>query len=56
MNKENIKCLEYLCHCDAKTRKYILNNAKKDLIYAFCECLLNVLNGNVKLDEKSLKK
>jgi len=36
---------------DAKTglRKAIISNCDRELVNSICECVLNVLNGNVKL-------
>ena len=36
-------------------RKYILTHASADLINCICECCLNVLNGNVKINKKQRK-
>jgi len=34
-------------------RKGIIMNADKELIYTLCECILNLLNGNINIsDEK----
>lgn len=54
--KKNIHCLHYLSQCKASDRRFILKNANKDLVYAICECFLNVLNGNVKLSDIVVKK
>ncbi len=54
--KESYDCLKVLSTCKPQLRKTIVAQADKKTIDALCECVLNVLNGNVKLDHKTLKK
>lgn len=36
-------------------RKAIIKNGDKELIFSICECILNSLNGNLKLSHDNLK-
>ncbi len=38
-----------LAHCKLKIRKAILNNADKQLVDAICQCIFNMLSGNIEL-------
>lgn len=51
--EKNLACLNFMSTCKPPIRKLILKNAKKDLIYAICECILNTINGNVELDPQT---
>ena len=49
----------YLCllsGCKNKLKKAIVNGSSKEQIDAICECILNVCNGNIKLEEENFKK
>lgn len=41
--------LKVLAHCKIKIRKAILKNADKELVDAICQCVFNMLQGNVQL-------
>ncbi len=43
--------LKALGHCKLKIRKAILNNADKDLVDAICQCVFNLLQGNLDLTQ-----
>ena len=43
--------LNLLGHCKARLRKAIIRNSDKDLVDAICQCVYNVLKGNVDLSE-----
>jgi hypothetical protein len=45
--QENL--LKALAHCKIKIRKAILKNADRDLVDAICQCIFNLLNGNMNL-------
>ena len=47
---KNYLCL--LSCCKNKLRKAIVLNSNKDQIYSVCECILNVSNGNIKLNQE----
>lgn len=52
----NQEFLRYLCNCKSKQQKLIIKNATKDQINAICEIILNILNGNLKINELQFKK
>jgi hypothetical protein len=54
--KKNYKLLEFIATCKPYIRQSILENADKNLINLLCECVFNVLNGTVKVDQKTLNK
>ena len=41
---------------EPRLRKAIVSNCKKDLVNTICECVLNILNGNIKLTGCSNRK
>ena len=43
-------------HWKKSTRNHIIKNSKGTLIKKLCECILNVLEGRVKISEEELKK
>ena len=50
--KTHAPYLHVLVNGNAKQREGILRGADKELVYCLCECALNVLQGNVKLENK----
>ena len=57
--KTHAVLLKTLAHCTPKQRKALLKTADKGLIDAICECIVNVLHGNIKLSpshKRSLSK
>lgn len=48
--------LRLLCSSKRKCQKLLIKSASKDQIYSICEIILNILNGNIKVDEKNFKK
>ncbi len=38
-----------LAHCKLKIRKAILSNADRQLVDAICQCVYNMLSGNIEL-------
>ena len=55
----NYPALHVLTTAQFKLRKAIVSNCDRDLFNSICECVLNVLNGNVKLsgcDTRKLRK
>ena len=54
--ERNSLALNFLSNCKPSIRKAVIEKSDSDLIYTFCEIVLNVLNGNIKLDESILKK
>jgi len=47
--KSNYHALHVLKTADPKLCKAIISNCNKELVNSISECILNVLNGNVKL-------
>ena len=54
--ESNKEFLCYLCKSNKKVRKILINLANKKQIYALCEIILNILNGNLQVDDKQYKK
>ena len=57
LKNQNYLCL--LSGCKNKLRRAIVSHSNRDQIYAICECVLNVSNGNIHLrgeDFNKLKK
>ena len=54
--KSNAHLLKVLAECSPKLRKSILTNASVDLLQSLCECCLNILNGNVRLNSHQKRK
>ena len=54
--RKNFDYLTVLHKTKSPVRKAILKNADKELIKAICECIDNVIRGEVKVPEKDLKK
>ena len=46
-NSESQDLLRVPSHCKPKIRKAILKNCEKDLIHIICDCVYNVVKGNV---------
>ena len=57
--KNNVDYLKVLHKSNNKIRSAILQNANKELLLCICECVENILNGNVRItpnQRKQLKK
>ena len=46
-NSESQDLLRVLSHCKPKVRNAILKNFENDLIHMICDCVYNVVKGNV---------
>ena len=46
-NSESQDLLKVLSHCKPKIRNAILENCENDLIHIICDCVYNVVKGNV---------
>ena len=46
-NSESQELLRVLSHCKPKIRNAILKNCENNLIYIICDCVYNVVKGNV---------
>ena len=57
INKER-EIFKYMIsnHCKKSTRNHIIKASKGPFIKKICECVLNVLNGKVKVNNEQLKK
>ena len=47
LNSESQDLLKVLSHCKPKIRNTILKNFENDLIHIMCDCVYNVVKGNV---------
>ena len=50
-----IEALEKVQDCKQK-RNHIIDVAGKELVHCICDCVLNVLNGNIFISEEEKKK
>lgn len=55
LNKRVACILKALYYLDKKQRKALLKSADKTIIKGICECILNVISGNLKISEHSKK-
>ena len=46
-SSESQDLLRALCHCKPKIRNAILKNCENDLVHIICDCVYNVVKGNV---------
>lgn len=53
MNSENQEIIKFLSHCKKRYRDSILKNCDRQLAQCLCECVYNLLHGNIPLDKKS---
>ena len=53
--QEHLDILDFLQRTNNKNRKHLLSLADKDLVFCICECIINVLNGNVPLTSEQMK-
>ena len=49
--RSNFHALHVLKTATPKLRKAIVSNCDRELVHSICECVLNVLNGNVRLSD-----
>lgn len=54
--KNNKEFLILLSKCKPKLRKALVSGATKESIYAIIECILNVCNGNVNINQEDYQK
>jgi ABC-type dipeptide/oligopeptide/nickel transport system ATPase subunit len=54
--QNNLELLKLLCKCKKKMLKAIIQTSDKELVYCICECILNIVNGNVKVGDEEIKK
>jgi hypothetical protein len=56
MKRSNYHILHALKTACPKLRKAVFSNSNKDLLNDITDCILNVLNGNIKLSDCSKRK
>lgn len=54
--ENNLHLLNLLCTCNQKQRIALIETLNRDQLLAVCECIDNVLGGNVRLDKSSYNK
>ena len=54
--ENNLHLLNLICNCNKKQRIALINTLNKEQLLAICECIDNVLKGNVHLDKASYDK
>jgi hypothetical protein len=50
--KQNIQILKILSCCDKNLKNKLITRGNKSLINSLTECILNTLNGNIKISTK----
>lgn len=53
---KNIDVLKALCHCNKEEQKDFIKAAKPEVIHAVCDCITNVLHGNIPISRYSKRK
>lgn len=48
--------LRLLCSSKRNLQKQLIKNATKDQIYSICEIVVNILKGNLKIDQQQFQK
>ena len=51
----NSEFLKFLNQNNNKVKKIIIEKANKDQIYSICDCVLNILNGKLNVDDNKNK-
>jgi hypothetical protein len=54
--KSNYHALQVLKAAKPKLRKAIISNCDRELLNSICECIMNVLRGNIKLSDCAKRK
>lgn len=54
-SRKYVALLNALCHANNNQRVALIRTADTDLIKCICECALNVLRGNVKVESSRMK-
>ena len=54
--KANYHTLQVLKNARSKLRIEIISNCNKDLLHSISECVLNMLNGNIRLSDCAKRK
>lgn len=56
LSEEQVAILNVLLKAKPKLRQELLKHADKELVRTICECVLNVLEGNIAVPPPELKK
>ena len=56
LNEEQVSILKIIFHAKPELRKSLLKNADKQLVTTLCECVLNILLGNVPINNSPKEK
>lgn len=56
LTDEQVSILNILFKAKPDLRKALLKNADKKLVCTICECVYNILKGNIPLEDKQKKK
>lgn len=52
---KNRKFLEYYLEANNVSKEHLLKGANNDQVNSICECMLNLLNNNINLDDQQRK-
>lgn len=52
----NLELIKALNHCNSVAKKHMLKNAQPEVVNAICDCIHNVLQGNVPLSHHNKRK
>lgn len=53
---EQLSLLKIIFNAKPELRNALLKYADKNLVCALCECVLNIISGNIAIDDKQKKK
>ena len=56
LSEEQAALLRIIFNAKPELRNAMLKNADKELVRTICECVLNIINGNVNVDDINKKK
>lgn len=56
LSDEQVAILKVILNAKPELRNAILLNADKELVCSICEIVLNLLSGNIKIDDQQKKK
>lgn len=56
LNEQQSAILKIVLRAKPSLRNELLKHADKELVRILCECVLNILNGNIPINDKEKKK
>lgn len=56
LTEQQVAILKIVLNAKPELRNALLKHADKHLVCTLCECVLNILEGNITLDDKQKKK